>query len=361
MSSKDKNLQFASREPGAPPPYEPEASTGVGGLGAPPPYEPTTSTDAESLPSNILRESWNLACNINVQDRFLQLDAKGKPVWTTADTAPPSDQRYQRDGFTITQSTSQITVTILENTWICQNGTIVASLLISRRNSVSLRSLGKNLIVFERTIVTDNRYKPRPISQVDEKGSLKMESEPSNANVWYLCGTDIYQAEGDEDDLVIESPNYLRLWDMAERNFRWEKREPGGRYIRGFTKKYVIREVGYHHLHKRTSGHIHGSFEYPKHSKYIDFKEENRFGPVMGTNGLFLYKPCKTALFIFRIGDDKVDFYIWESTSNIEGYLVLRGKLENLELKLLQQEPSWNIYYSPQDIVKNDILKRQFI
>ncbi|KAL7903811.1 hypothetical protein GGI35DRAFT_465183 [Trichoderma velutinum] len=330
-------------------------------LGAPPPYQATASTDTKCLPSNILVESWDLACNINVQDGFLQLDAKGKPVWISVDTAFPSDQKYQQDGFTITQSTSQITVTNLENAWICRKDTIVASLLMPRRDRVSLRSLGKNLIVFERTTVTNNRYQPQPISQNDERGSVKVELEPSNANVWHLYGTDIYQAEGDGDDLVIDSPNYLRLWDITRRKFRWEKREPGKGYIRGFTEKYVIREVGYHRLHKRRSGHIHGNFQYPKYSKYIDFNEENQFGPVVSTNGLFLYKPCQKALFIFRVGDDEVDFRIWESTSNIEGCLVLRGNLEKLELKLLQQEPSWKKYHSSEPIVKINFIKRKII
>lgn len=62
---------------------------------------------------------------------------------------------------------------------------------------------------------------------------------------------------------------------------------------------------------------------------------------MVSTSGLFLYKPCRKALFIFRIGDTHVKFRMWESTEDIQGSLLLRGDLENLKLELPGQKPAW--------------------
>jgi hypothetical protein len=135
---------------------------------------------------------------------------------------------------------------------------------------------------------------------------------------------------------------------MAKGKVRWEKKTGIGGRICGFTEEYVIKETGNwqgsRQLHKRKTGKNYGTFDLPWEPAFVDFCAKNHFGPVVSIGGLFLYKTCRKALFIFRIGKKEVEFRIWESTEDIQGYLVLRGSLEDLELELVGQKPTWTKY-----------------
>lgn len=127
----------------------------------------------------------------------MRLNAAGKLTWTQE-----------------VLGLSQIAVTNKACNWICNANTIAGQLLMSGRDSISLRSLGKHLVVFDRTVVTEDRNRPPPKPRDDPKGSIKVESQ--SYDIWSITGTDIYQVKGDGNDLVVDSPEYLRLWDMAE-------------------------------------------------------------------------------------------------------------------------------------------------
>ena len=233
----------------------------------------------------------------------------------------------------------------------------------SGRNTVSLRQLGEHLLFFERTIVTNDRERPLPITCDDCKGCLKIESVSPGlrSNIWTITGTDIYQVEGYENDIVVRSPRFLRLWDMAKGRFRWEREGSSSGCIWGFSEKYIIVKVGYCHLHERRNGNVYGNFDLVHHRAFIDFNLDNHFGPVMTLGGLVLYKPCQTAIFVFQIHNNEVDVRIWESTDVIQGALLQRGNLENLELRILGQTHEWSKYEEKIQIHKNGLIKKRLL
>lgn len=208
--------------------------------------------------------------------------------------------------------------------------------------------------MFERTVVTQDRSRPRPPPRADPRGCLKV--EPLSSGIWVVSGTDIYQVKVDEGDLVVLSPGYLRLWDMEKNQLRWE-RDCVGR-IQGLTKEYVVMDGYWWKLRNRKNGHLYGDFMFPIFPAFADLDERNHFGPVVSTRGLFLYKPCQKALCIFRIGDKDVEFRFWESTDIIKGSLVLRGDLENLELELVGQKRTWSEHKTTERIFKRNWFER---
>ncbi|KFY46962.1 hypothetical protein V494_00255 [Pseudogymnoascus sp. VKM F-4513 (FW-928)] len=290
------------------------------------PGQTTPNTSDNGAPSGIPNEHWDLACNIDVDGGFLQLDAAGVPIWKNAVAATSGE--YQRDGISVLLNSVAIVVTNQVYTWKCGLNTVAGELLTQRRDNVSLRNLGNRLVVFERTVATRDRSRPPPVPRDDLKGSLKVElqrvdilSSPGT-EIWSVTGTDIYQVEGCGNDLVVSLSKYLRLWDMAKGKFRWEKEHHScDGHIDGFTEKYIVRTVGYVHLHERKNGNVHGHFQLPSHTAYIDLNKDHRFGPV--------------------IGDRQVEFRIWESIEVIQGSLVVRGSLDELELELIGQKTSW--------------------
>ncbi|KAH1355719.1 hypothetical protein KXW98_007559 [Aspergillus fumigatus] len=325
----------------------------------PPPYsqgKDQVAPGTEMTMSGVPVGPWELACNIGVQGPFLQLDARGEPTWTQVDcAATDGKQKYRRDGFTIALGLSQIMVTKQGYNWTCDASTY-AGRLLSNRDTISLRNLGQRLLVFERTVVAANRDRPKPKPREDKKGCLKVESQSSN--IWVITGTDIYQVEGHGNDVVIRSPQFLRLWDMNKREFRWE-RTGGGGHIWGFTQNHIIRKVGKCWMHERKTGHVYGDFSLPING-LTDLNEEHHFGPVVSASGLFLYKPGRKAIFIFRIGEREVDARLWESTDDIQGSLLMRGGLDNLELELIGQKPTWTKYDETWPVYKEwDPIKRR--
>ena len=303
----------------------------------PPPYTSTEAT-MPCLPGG----RWDLACNIGVQNPFLQLNAMGEPTLTqVACAATDGKQEYCRDEFIIALDLPQITVTKQAYNWTCDANTDAGQLLMSKRDTISLKNLGECLLVFKRTVLTTNMNRPNPRPREDKEGCIKVESQSSN--IWTITGTDIYQVEGYENDIVIRSPRFLRLWDLAKGKYRWEREGAGGQ-ICGFTRKYILLKVGYLWLRERRTGRLYGEFRLPIYTAFTSLKEEHHFGPVMSASGLFLYKPGPKAIFIFQIDDEKVDARIWESTVDIQGRLLLRGGLDNLELELIGQKPTWKKY-----------------
>jgi hypothetical protein len=115
------------------------------------------------------------------------------------------------------------------------------------------------------------------------------------------------------------------------------------------------------HLYERKSGNIYGNFDLVHHRAFIDFDENKHFGPMMTTGGLVLYKPCRKAIFIFRVQDQEVDVRIWESTDDIQGALVLRGNLDNLELEIIGQTPRWTKYEEKRPIYRNGFIKKRLL
>ncbi|KZL82370.1 hypothetical protein CI238_13090 [Colletotrichum incanum] len=320
----------------------------------PPPYT------AKTTPLNLPHGHWNLACNIDVQGGDLQLNAKGEPVWTQDIEA--ADGAYRRDGFSVRLGLAQIEVANPAYSWMCDANT-VAGMLLSSNNKVSLRNVGERLFVFEQAVerkeISD---RPLPKLRDDSQGCLKVES--GSGNVWAITGTDIYQIDGDKDDLAVLSPNFLRLWDIAKGKLRWERSTTGGKHILGarriwgFTEEYVVRDVGYIHLYERKTGRDYGYFQFPSFPAFIDFNDDNHFGPVVSTNGLFLYKPCSKALFIFRISAREALVRIWESSDVIRGSILLRGGIEDLEVKLIGENPNWIKYEDNETVYKNSLFKR---
>ncbi|KAJ5544110.1 hypothetical protein N7494_005389 [Penicillium frequentans] len=327
----------------------------------PPPYPqeqdqlvPGTEATMPGIPGG----RWELACNIRVQDPIWQLNAWGEPTCTrVASATTDGKQEYRRDDFIIALGLSQIMVTNQAYNWTCGVNTHAGQLLISKRDTISLRNLGERLLVFERTVVTAKLDRPKPKPREDQKGCLKVEKQ--SFNIWAITGTDIYQVEGYEDDVVIRSPRFLRLWEMTRGRFRWE-RPGGGGHIWGLTQKYVLIKAGECWLRKRKSGHVYGSFSLPIYTGLTDPNEETNFGPVASASGVFLHKPGRKAIFIFQIRDREVDARIWESTIDIQGSLLLRGELDNLELEVIGQNPTWTKYNETWRVYKErDFFKRR--
>lgn len=114
-------------------------------------------------------------------------------------------------------------------------------------------------------------------------------------------------------------------------------------------------------MYERKSGNVHGNFDLVHHRAFIDFDKNNHFGPVMTTGGLVFYKPCRKAIFVFQVHDKEVDIRMWESTEIIQGALVLRGNLENLELEILGQTPRWTKYEERMPIYRNGFIRKRLL
>lgn len=326
------------------------------GYNPPPPYRLQSSTSKAGHPPRMPGGRWDLACSIDEPHGFLQLDGRGEPRWTQDTWA--SSNRYLRDGFIITLGPSQIAVTCQAHNWTCDTNTDAGQLLTSRRETVTLRNLAQRLLIFERTIVTKYRSQPLQRPHDDTKGCLKIQSQ--NPQIWTITGTDIYQVEGHEDDIVVQSPVFLRLWDMAKGRWRWEKREPGNiDRIWGFTERHVIKKAGSLHMLERSTGYVHGTVALPIYQGFTDFDPTHHFGPVVSTGGLFIYKPSRKVLFIFQLGDKNLNLRIWESTDVIKGSLVVRGNLNNLELELIDQNPTWSKWEETIPVYRYDFIKKR--
>ncbi|KAH8655648.1 hypothetical protein BX600DRAFT_470056 [Xylariales sp. PMI_506] len=306
---------------------------------SPPPYSkvPVSAQRYKSLAPEIPHDIWDLATTISDDRGFLHLGAEGRPTWQ--ETSPTVISGcYMRDGFCVYSDRSSIEVTNKAYTWICNGGTAV-ELLRSNHDHLRLMSINNQLILFQQTIKTD-RFSPKPAE--DKKGCLQVKSE--STNVWTITGTDIYRVVGYEHDLVVRSPKHLRLWDLSLKRWRWERDDVGVDLL-CFSPKYVIVDGHFNRLIERQTGRIYGEFMMPLKKEFFTINSKHHFGPVVSRQGLVLYKLCPKAFYILDFSDKNiVKTRVWESEDEIQGSLVLRGSLENLELELLEQEPMWTKY-----------------
>lgn len=317
------------------------------------------STFGEETPPLLPEGRWDLACSIGVQNGFLQLDHRSEPIWTpSVPTVTIDSSVYQRDGFSIKVGEFGIHVTNRLYHWTCDGNTDAGNLLLRKRDTISLTSLGPRLFLFQRTILKNGR--DRGFCS-DTKSCLEFNLQ--SPNFWTVTGPDIYQIDGFASDVVVQSSKLLRLWDANKQRFRWERKESALGRICGFVGKRFLREIepGYYILHERETGRVYGNFRLPCHRVFHDQDEITRFGPVVSTGGLFVFKPCRRAFLIVRIHKRKVHARIWESAEDIKGHLVLRGGLENLELRLIGQRPNWNIYEATERVHTNGFLAKKML
>ncbi|KAH8655551.1 hypothetical protein BX600DRAFT_69897 [Xylariales sp. PMI_506] len=282
----------------------------------PPPYSEVSAVSQryKSLTPDIPHGIWDLATTINEDRGFLHLCAEGQP--TRQETLPTViTGRYLRDGFCVYSHRSPIEVTNKAYTWMSYGGTAV-ELLRSNHDHLRLMSINNQLILFQQTIKT-NHFSPKPAE--DKKGYLQVKSE--STNVWTITGTDIYQVVGYEHDLV---------------------RDDVGVDFLCLGPKYVIVDGHFNRLIERQTGRIHGEFMMPLHKEFYTIDSKHHFGPVVSRQGLVLYKLSPKAFYVLDFNDKNiVRIRVWEPEDEIQGSLVLRGSLENLELELLDQEPTW--------------------
>jgi hypothetical protein len=273
-----------------------------------------------------------------------------------SDHIEPSGKSFRRHGFDVDLTRPSITLKKQSYTWSCERDSAAGGLLLSPGNNFSLVNFGNKLVIFEGKVVIEDTSRPPPKSREDDKGSLKVENK--SPTVFCLTGTDIYQIDSDGKDLVIRSRQFLRVWNMAKGRFRWEMFKPVGRLF-CLTDKYVVFQVGRYKLHQRKNGYIHGEFDFPAFRSFISLDKEDKFGPMVTKDGLVLYKPCKKALFMCHIGDREVKIRAWESKDEIRGSLVLRGDLNNLQVEIIGQNPSWTKHEMEEPVFKNwDLIKK---
>ncbi|KAK3175442.1 hypothetical protein K4F52_010272 [Lecanicillium sp. MT-2017a] len=318
-----------------PPPYHLETDENALDSAEKGTASPATHQASQASP-NIPGGHWDLVCNIGVTGRHLVLDGNGNTAWSPGALAV--DGEYFRSGFSVTLGAPHVSVTNGAYKWKCDTNTDAGQLLVSKRDTVSLKNLADRLFVFEQTSMRIDRDRPRSKSH-DPKGCLSFKTQ--SHNIWTITGTDIYQVEGNENDVVVRTPEFLRLWDMDSRKFRWEREDRGEGRIWGFSKKYVVKKAGSHHMYERKTGLHYGRFDLPLYSAFIDFNEENHFGPT--------------------VGDREVDLRIWETTDKIQGYLLLRGGLDNLDVQLIGQKPTWTRHQETVSVYKYSFIKKRLV
>lgn len=198
----------------------------------------------------------------------------------------------------------------------------------SQSDRLTLRRFGEQLVIFQLSTVPKSTDFSSSYILDDKRGALKIEQV--SMGPWYISGARIFEVEADNQDLVIQSPQYLRLYDMKQKTMRWEKRTPlnsrlfGKNRICCLTGSYIVVNHGRYHLLDRSNGTTHGKFDLPR-GRVESLREEERFGSLVSSSGLVLYKPSANILYIFRIFDSQVKYRIWESKTGMHGSFVLRG------------------------------------
>lgn len=311
-----------------------------------PPYDiaPSGSMLSSTGEVDIFDKRWDLACNVPSKDRLLRslhLDADGKPTWQRACYNIKDPTQYERDGFLVDKEGPIIKVTNHSSTWYCPKDTNAGRLLHSNLNDLSIRDFGNQLVVFEHTMRVDDRSRPPPPVREDKKDLVQMESLP--CNIWCPTGIDVHQVAGDGEELVLHSPKYLRLWNIGKEKLLWEKYSPTGEIL-CLSKKYVLVEYGDIHLIERRNGDTHGTFRLPLYPGFISFDKQTWLDPLVSSGGLIFLKRSPKVVYIFSVGERKVTFHIRESSESLEGPLLLRGGLDNLELTTIGQGHDWRIH-----------------
>jgi hypothetical protein len=261
----------------------------------------------------------------------LYLNATGKAAWDDGPTSPTIH------GLELDQP-QDITITNQGRSWLCPVISNAGQALKSQSEGLTLRRFGEQLVIFELSTIPKATSLFSLEGSDDKEGALRVEQV--STGVWHISGARIFEVEADEQDLVIQSPQYLRLYDMKRKAMRWEKETPMTSKLFDMNRifclsgSYVVVKHGEYHLLKRSNGSTRGKFDLPEGSVQ-SLHQEDRFGPLMSSSGLVLYKPCANILYILRISSDKVEYHILGSETKIVGSFVLLGDLEKLEWHLL--------------------------
>jgi hypothetical protein len=298
----------------------------------PPPYSlkpPAPSGGDIGDSSQILSGLWDLACTIEPSGPVLYRDVEGKATWSYDPAMTPTPTFDQQQDIKITNQ---------GRSWLCPTNSRAGQALKSQFDKLSMRRVGEQLVIFELSTVPKPTDLFAPDPSDDGKGVLEVEDV--SIGVWYISGARIFQIEGDEQAFVIQSSRYIRLYDLQRKTMLWEKCAPLGSQLFGqkqifcLNGSYVVAKYGKYHLLKRSNGDTYGKFDLP-HGQVESVHERDRFGPLVSSSGLVLYRPSAEILYIFCIEDKKVEYRIWESETRIQGSLVLRGNLETLQLRFV--------------------------
>lgn len=256
----------------------------------------------------------------------------GTAAWSHGDTTVSQIE------FDKQLSSSNIKITIRDHNWFCPATSAVGQLLVRQPEGLSFKHFGKQLAIFQLSVVPKSSDSFSSDVSDDVEGSLKVEKVSSG--IWFISGTRIYQVEGDEHALVVHTPQYLRLYDMDGDAIRWEKYRRKSLSLPHdeifcLVKDYVIMDHGKYYLLQRSNGAEYGKFDTPNVGRR-DHRE--CFGPFVSSEGLILFRPSAKFLYIFRVGKKKVEFRIWEAEARVQGSIVLRGELDELEWYLVDQD-----------------------
>lgn len=268
---------------------------------------------------------------------MLYLDGEGKAVWSHDCTIIPLIEfPHQSDTF----RSSDIKITIQGRYWFCPTTSEVGQRLTRQQEQLSLKHFGKQLAIFELSVVPNSSdFFSAGVSD-DDKDSLKVEQ--ASPGIWFISGPRIYQVAGDEHALVVHTTRYLRLYDMDHRTMQWEKFEPKSRVSRHdeifcLVDEFVVMKHGMYHLLRRSDGVTYGKFDMPRLGRLVA-RNEDRCDPFVSMEGLVLFRPSAKFLYIFCVGRKKVEFRVWESPARVQGSFVLRGNLDSLQWRLVDQD-----------------------
>jgi hypothetical protein len=285
----------------------------------------------------IQREPWDVACVIERSGQEIYLNAEGMVVVEDESRGP--SMTFVDNNLDAKDMQTDIKITYQGRCWIVPRTASEAwTFLTTERQSVSLRHFGKQLAIFKLSPVPDRSDPLAPDHSDDTKGALNI--MPVSSGVWYISGTRVFQVEGDEHDIAVQSPAYLRLYSLDSKAIRWEKFSPSNKAMFNHNKifclvdNYVVIQYGMYHLLKRSNGHTYGKFDMPV-DLFESFNRNGRFGPIVSKNGVIIRKPSANILYVFQITPKEVKYRIWQSEKTIEGFLVLRGSLDSLQLQLI--------------------------
>lgn len=266
---------------------------------------------------------------------MLYLDGEGQAAWSHDCTITPYIELPQSD----TSRSSAIKITIQGRYWFCPATSEVGQRL-TRQEQLSFKHFGKQLAVFELSVLPSFSDFFSTDESDDDKNSLKVEQV--SPGIWYISGPRIYQIIGDEHALVVHTMRYLRLYDMDRKTMQWEKFEPKSRVsprdeIFCLINEFVVMKHGSYHLLRRSDGVTYGKFDMPRLGRLVT-REEDCCGPFVSSEGLVLFRPSAKFIYIFCVGKKNVKFRVWESPERVQGSFVLRGSLESLQWRLVDRE-----------------------
>ena len=321
---------------------------------APPLYQPAACVDraaevVQPTPNKrqtelkILTQSWDLALNIPPNSSLLRLDHNGKPTWYQ--TAADNTSTYRHSGFDVDLAQPEVRVRNHLDVWRIPEESYMAYALHKRRDDVTLESFGQHLVTHSRRLISQDRRRSRNTGEADEgKNAIRIECISDGVfNIDGLSG--VCQLEGDNHDLVLRTPRFLRLWNIATREFRWRIRYIDGR-VMCLSGNYILyqdsEEFDKVWLVQRKNGHVYGSVTIPIPSATSTLGNEP-YSNIWRTESDLIVWNRPRALIIFRLSADVVEYRVWKSANEIRGAILVKGSLETLSVEIIGQEPCWSI------------------